>query len=145
MFHRTRGADIGRDGCRVPLPWSGTRPPFGFGPAGARAEPWLPQPAAWAAYTVEAQDGRPESMLSLYRTALRARRAEPGLRGDAFRWLPGEDGVLAFARAGGFQCLANLSADPVPLPPGFSPVLVSEPLPPGALPPDTIAWLRPAD
>jgi alpha-glucosidase len=141
MFHRTGGADIGRDGCRVPLPWSGTRPPFGFSPAGAWAEPWLPQPPAWAAYTVQAQDGRPESMLSLYRTALHLRR---GLHGESFRWLPSEGGVLAFARADGFRCVANLSGSPVPLPPGFAPVLVSYPAA-GELPPDTTVWLRPAD
>jgi alpha-glucosidase len=141
MFHRTGGADIGRDGCRVPLPWSGTRPPFGFSPTGARAEPWLPQPPAWAAYTVEAQEGRPESMLSLYRTALHIRR---GLGDETFRWLPSEDGVLAFERAGGFRCLANLSDSAVPLPAGFTPVLVSSPAP-GSLPPDTTTWLRPAD
>ena len=44
-FLRTGGAVVGRDGCRVPLPWSGDAPPFGFGPSGT---PWLPQPAAWA-------------------------------------------------------------------------------------------------
>ena len=43
IYFRTRGERVGRDGCRVPLPWSGTRAPFGFGPAG---EPWLPQPPA---------------------------------------------------------------------------------------------------
>ncbi len=36
MFFRTNGADPGRDGCRVPLPWSGTAAPFGFSPPGAR-------------------------------------------------------------------------------------------------------------
>ncbi len=144
MFHRTGGADIGRDGCRVPLPWSGTSPPFGFSPAGARADPWLPQPASWAAYTVEAQDGQPESMLSLYRTALHLRRTSPGLRGEAFGWRPSADGVLAFERAGGFRCVANLSGGTVPLPYGFEPVLLSSPGV-GELPPDTTAWLRPAD
>ena len=39
IWARTLGADPGRDGSRVPLPWSGTEPPFGFSPAGASAEP----------------------------------------------------------------------------------------------------------
>ena len=56
IFARSGGERVGRDGCRVPLPWSGTEAPFGFGPAGT---PWLPQPASWADLTVAAQDGDP--------------------------------------------------------------------------------------
>src|SRR5207245_2206982 len=43
LWERSGHADPGRDGCRVPLPWSGTEPPFGFSPSGTIAEPWLPQ------------------------------------------------------------------------------------------------------
>jgi alpha-glucosidase len=145
IFHRTGGVDIGRDGCRVPLPWSGDRPPFGFSPQGASAPPWLPQPAEWAAYTAQAQEGRPGSMLTFYRTALGLRRAERGLRGADFRWLPEPAGVLGFARSEGFFCLANLSGAAVPLPPGAQVLLASDPgLDPaaGELPDDTTAWLR---
>ena len=46
MYVRSGGVDPGRDGCRVPLPWSGRRAPFGFSPRGRGGEPWLPQPAA---------------------------------------------------------------------------------------------------
>jgi alpha-glucosidase len=80
-------------------------------------------------------------MLSLYRTALELRR---GLLGESFHWLPSEAGVLAFERAGGFRCIANLSASSVPLPSGLSQILTSS----GAtadLPPDTTVWLRPPD
>ena len=59
IWARTGGADPGRDGCRVPLPWSGTEPPFGFSPAGAAAEPWLPQPKEWRDLTVAAESGQP--------------------------------------------------------------------------------------
>ena len=55
IWQRTGGADPGRDGCRVPLPWSGQEPPFGFSPAGAASEPWLPQPKEWRDLTVEAE------------------------------------------------------------------------------------------
>ena len=41
-FFRNPGVDIGRDGCRVPIPWTRTGPSFGFGPDAA---PHLPQPA----------------------------------------------------------------------------------------------------
>ncbi|MEU9103101.1 alpha-amylase family glycosyl hydrolase [Streptomyces xanthophaeus] len=74
-FLRTAGQDGLRDGCRVPLPWSGTEPPYGFGPAGS----WLPQPAGWDGLSVAAQTGDPHSTLELYRAALELRRALPGL------------------------------------------------------------------
>ena len=41
MYHRSGGTDPGRDGCRVPLPWSGDAAPFGFSPEGATDAPWL--------------------------------------------------------------------------------------------------------
>ena len=115
-FFRTGGAEVGRDGDRVPMPWAGTEAPFGFGPAGS--VPWLPQPASWAALTVDAQDADPSSVLSLYRAALAIRRAEPGLRGEAFRWLDAPDDVLHFERGDGIRCVVNLAAAPFPVPDG---------------------------
>jgi alpha-glucosidase len=79
MRARSGGVDPGRDGCRVPLPWSGERPPFGFSAEGTAAAPWLSQPAHWADLTVDAQLADPCSMLHLYRAMLRIRRHEPGL------------------------------------------------------------------
>ena len=132
--HQVRG----RDGCRVPLPWSGSEPPFGFGPDAAT---WLPQPAEWASLTAEAQDGDPTSTLTLYRTALSLRR-DPAFRDGAFAWHPldGED-VLAFTRGGGVLCVVNFGDTPVALPPGDV-LLSSAPVEGGALPRDTAAWLR---
>src|SRR5579862_3709008 len=76
MWHRSGGVDPGRDGCRVPIPWSGTTQPFGFSPdPGARL--WLDQPGDWAPLSVEAQTEAPDSMLSLYRAGLRIRREAP--------------------------------------------------------------------
>ncbi|MFI6821104.1 glycoside hydrolase family 13 protein [Micromonospora sp. NPDC050187] len=143
MWERSGRVDPGRDGCRVPLPWSGDEPPFGFSPDGAAA-PWLPQPADWKDRTVQAQTGDPNSMLELYRAAIRARRAEPALGDGGLSWLPAPDGVLAFSRGGGFRCLVNLSDAPVPLPADGELVLASGPLDDGLLPPDTAVWLRAA-
>jgi alpha-glucosidase len=126
----------------VPLPWSGAAAPFGFSPADAASEPWLPQPASWATLTVEAQAADPASMLSLYRAMLALRRTEPGLRDDALRWLRGPADVLMFARGERFVCCANLSAEPVPLPADASLLLASAPLADGRLPVDATAWLR---
>jgi alpha-glucosidase len=142
MWHRSGGADPGRDGCRVPLPWSGVEPPFGFSPSGALSPPWLPQPEEWKDRTVEAQTGNPHSMLELYRSALRIRRVEPALGDGGMRWLPSPPGVLAFARDPGFACVLNFSDAPVELPEHDAVLLLSGPLHAGRLPTDTAAWLR---
>jgi len=143
MYPRSDFVDPGRDGCRVPLPWSGVESPFGFSPAGATA-PWLPQPADWKDRTVQAQTGDPHSMLELYRTALRVRRDAAALGDGDMRWLPSADGVLAFARDPRFVCVSNLSPAAVDLPEHEEIALASGPLDGDRLPPDTTAWLRTA-
>ena len=143
FFFRTAGADPGRDGCRVPLPWSASGANFGFSPDDA-APAWLPQPAGWADYTAERQEADPASMLTLYRTALALRAAEPGLGDGPMTWQDCADGVLAFTRPGGFTCVLNLSADAVELPEAGEILLASGPLQGGRLPSDTCAWVRSA-
>jgi alpha-glucosidase len=144
MFFRTGGANPGRDGCRVPIPWSGTEPPFGFSPPDARNEPWLPQPRAWHDRTVEAQTGDPDSMLELYRRALACRRRQPSLGDGTFGWLPAPASVLAFGRGPAFACVVNLSTQPVDLPVAGAVLLSSGPLDGRRLPPDTAAWVAPS-
>jgi alpha-glucosidase len=144
IFHRTAGLDIGRDGCRVPLPWSGPVAPFGFTPRTAARQPWLPQPARWAAHTVEIQTGAPGSMLELYRTAINLRREHLTPVAATLEWLPTEPDLLSFTRPSGFMFLANLSDQPVALPAGGELLLASDPLPAGLVPPDTAVWLRSA-
>jgi alpha-glucosidase len=133
--HKQRG----RDGCRVPLPWSGTAAPFGFGSEDSR--PWLPQPAAWAERTVAAQTNDPGSMLELYREALRIRREHAGFRGDSLVWHDAPEGVLRFARSPGLEVVVNLTANPVTIPAGRPVLLASLPLEDGRLPGDAAAWL----
>ncbi|TVT45380.1 glycoside hydrolase family 13 protein [Amycolatopsis rhizosphaerae] len=130
----------GRDGCRVPLPWRGTRPPFGFGPDGST--PWLPQPERWRSLTVAAQERDPGSMLNLYRAALRLRHEHPALGDGELSWLDSPPGVLCFRREPGLVCMANLSPVPCPLPSHEQVVLASEPLEDGKLPTDTAVWLQ---
>ncbi|MEY9836214.1 glycoside hydrolase family 13 protein [Streptacidiphilus sp. EB103A] len=115
-FSRAKGTNAEgqegmRDGCRVPLPWSGAEAPFGFGPVPGGPS-WLPQPAEWAKLSVEAQTGDRSSTLELYRAALTARREHPALgTGDSVEWLDDAPaGVLAFRRSspdGVFACFAN--------------------------------------
>jgi alpha-glucosidase len=113
VFIRTQGKQLGRDGGRVPLPWSGASPPYGFSPSGS-APTWLPQPQDWADKTVAAEGSDEYSTLSLYRHALHIRGEHSALgEGDGtIRWLAASDDVLAFAREPGFVAIANTSAAP---------------------------------
>jgi len=138
-FHRTGGEVPGRDGCRVPLPWSGSRPPFGFSLSGS-ARPWLPQPAEWAELTVERQLADPDSMLSFYRRVLALRRRLAGSLPDRVSWFDSPDEVLAFAR-GDLICVLNCGQGHVSLPPHREMLVASGPLTADGLPPDTAAWL----
>lgn len=138
-FFRTGGAERGRDGCRVPLPWSADEPALGFSPTGAT---WLPQPAGWADLAVDRQRGRAGSTYELYREALRLRRAE-GLGTGGLTWLDdaGGEHVLAY-RNGTVVVVTNLGDRDVPLPAHTGALLASGPVGDGALPPDTTVWLR---
>jgi alpha-glucosidase len=137
IWFRSGGHERGRDACRIPVPWSGDAPPYGFS---SGAGSWLPMPEGWAELTAEAQAGRPASMLSLYRAALAFRAASPAFRGDGLEWLPAPDRCLAFRRPGGLVCLLNLSEGAVPLPEGTV-LLASTDVAAGELPPDAAVWL----
>ncbi len=142
-FLRTKGAVAGRDGCRVPLPWSGDVAPFGFGPSGT---PWLPQPAGWSTLTAAHEDADPTSMLSLYRDALAQRRQHPALGDGTMTWLPSPADVLAFRRPPGFACVVNLGTRPVDLTDlgldDAAVLLASRPPDPdGRVPPTATVWL----
>jgi alpha-glucosidase len=131
----------GRDGCRVPIPWSDQEPPFGFTLNGARAAPWLPQPLSWRTLTVQAQTGDERSMLELYRRALSIRHEHPALGDGAMRWIGAPEGALAFARDPGFVCVVNMSAGSVPRPRGAELLLSSGELAgDGGVPADMTAW-----
>ncbi|GAA5069603.1 glycoside hydrolase family 13 protein [Thermocatellispora tengchongensis] len=145
---RLRGPGEGRDGCRVPLPWGYTEPPFGFSPPGIY-DSWLPMPPSWAPITVEAQRRDPSSMLSLYREALRVRREHPGLGDGTLRWLEAPAGALAFERGDGLVCAINFGPGPAELPAYGDLLLSSAPVAAeGAtvrLAADTAAWWQRRD
>jgi alpha-glucosidase len=133
-FFRNKGQEIGRDGCRVPIPWNRDGSSFGFGSDGAH----LPQPAWFGDLSVEAQDGVPESTLTLYRNALDQRRRLQGA--EVLEWVDGGASVLHFIRPGGWHSITNLGTEPVDLPPGQV-VVASGPMSGGRLPAETTAWL----
>jgi alpha-glucosidase len=135
---RSGHTERGRDGCRVPLPWAGSTPPFGFSGEGASA-PWLPQPTLWAGNTAADQAGDPASMLELYRGAIGLRR-ERLVRGEQLAWLDLGPEVLAFTR-GDVTCVVNFGADPVELPSGDVLLRSDGGLDARPLPTDAAAWL----
>ncbi|WP_093605333.1 glycoside hydrolase family 13 protein [Lentzea waywayandensis] len=137
-FHRTDGAAVGRDGCRAPLPWSGSAAPFGFTDQAVRT--WLPQPD-WSELTVERQSADPGSMLNLYRAALQLRHGHPALGDGGLEWLDLGQNVLAFQREPGFMFMLNFGDAPVLLPSERRVVLASGPVLDDALPADTAVWL----
>jgi len=156
-FRLTNGLAPGRDGCRVPIPWSGDAPSYGFGPEGSSAT-WLPQPPEWAALSVAAQSGVAGSTLELTRSALALRRSLEALGDGDLEWDAHDLGrtVLSFvrpARDGGqaLRCVVAMEGGAVTLPAGWggsdAVLLVSH----GALsevggalvlPADTAVWLR---
>lgn len=137
-FFRNPGVEVGRDGCRVPLPWTATGSSFGFGADGAH----LPQPADWGSFSVEAEDGDPDSTLNLYRRALWLRRDLQDA--EELTWLShpsGSDEVLWFERPGGWQSITNFGSEAVDVPDGEV-LVTSAPLVGGRLPAASTAWLR---
>lgn len=143
VFRRSGGGSVGRDGCRVPLPWSAAGPSYGFS---ANGRSWLPQPEAWRELAADRQADDPRSTLSLYRHALRVRREHPALGGEApVSWAESRPGTLVFERSPGFVCTANATDAAVEYPPIGALPAASGPVDaaPGGghvVPPHTTAW-----
>lgn len=114
IWLRSGGAELGRDGCRVPLPWDAEADTFGFSSRGPVAT-WLPQPEWFGDFAASRQRSDPASTLNLYRRLIRRRRELFGSAGQV-RWLSSDcPGLLAFARGGG-ACVVNLSGDDIRVP-----------------------------
>ncbi len=145
IWERTHHTERGRDGARVPIPWTTDGASYGFGPDGA----WLPQPSSWGGLSVAAQAGAEGSTLEHYRSALRIRRAHNALGEGPMRWCSGEDDdVLVLERGDGatgrLVCVVNVGATAVDLPAYDEVLLASGPLTDtGQLSSDTAVWLVP--
>lgn len=136
-FVRSHGAVYGRDGCRVPIPWTSDQPAQGFNRTGAS---WLPQPAGWGAFARDAQRGASGPTLELYKLALRL-RAEHALGGGELRWLPSPDPEVLVFRTRDLTVAANTGSSPVRMPEGAV-LAASGPLGDASmLPADTTVWL----
>ncbi len=135
-WFRSGHTRVGRDGCRIPLPWAADRPGLGFSPNGAT---WLPQPDGYADLALDRQADDPASTWTMYRDALGARR-DLGLGGAELTWVDAGEPVVAFDN-GPVRVMANILGAPVPLPDGYRVLLSSGPLAGGTLPMDTAVWL----
>jgi alpha-glucosidase len=135
---RSGHTDRGRDGERVPIPWEGTEPPFGFS---SSPDTWLPMPAEWRDVTVESEAADPESTLSLYRRALELRRGLTDIHGPDFRWLDAPPDCLSYARGEHFVAFLNAGDVAVPVPAGT--VLLSSSVThgEGSVPANSAVWL----
>jgi alpha-glucosidase len=135
-FVRSSGAEKGRDGCRVPLPWTDDGPTFGFGPGPASH---LPQPDWFGAYAVKRELNQPGSTLHFYVEALAARRALQAA--EELSWRPAPPDVISFERPGGWVSVTNFGEHPVPMPEGRM-VIASRAVVGLELPAETTVWLQ---
>ncbi|KLT43849.1 glycoside hydrolase [Cutaneotrichosporon oleaginosum] len=138
-FFRKPGVDVGRDGCRVAMPWSAEGENMGFGPG---KRPHLPQPEGYRALAVDVEDKDPHSTLNLYRRAL-------GLRhqlqcAEELEWLSDDRDTVHFKRPNGWEVLVNFGKEARAIPSDRKVALASGDLVDGCVPTDTAVWLLPA-
>lgn len=134
-FFRTKGQRVGRDGCRVPLPWSLGGKSNGFNDTGKM---WLPQPVSYAALSRDQQENDQASTLNFYKTAL-ALRKRFALGEGSFDWV--ETGELLSYQNGDVLVVHNFSQEAKELPAGQM-LIASSPLTAqGLLAANASAWL----
>ena len=138
QYLRNHKVDKGRDGCRVPLPWTKTGPSFGFGDGGAH----LPQPKNFGEYSIEAESADPTSPLSIFRKALALRKTL--IAPEDMTWHEtGDAQVLHFSRPNGWNCITNFGRNHYNFDGAGEVIHSSGPLvKSGDLPPATTVWLR---
>jgi alpha-glucosidase len=137
VWERSGHTRRGRDASRVPVPWEGDAPPFGFS---ANPDTWLPIPPEWSALTVEKQLDDADSTLTFFRRAIELRHSRPEFGGPAVEWLTSPADTLVLRVSGGVVCALNAGRRAMDLPAGEV-LLASGALVDGKLPPNTAAWL----
>ena len=137
--------DRGRDGCRVPLPWtkdSAGAHGFSSDKNLTTDKAWLPQSAGWGDRAVDTQQGVSGSFFEMVKLALRIRKGESGLGDGDMNWIEVNDDVIAFERPGKFACYVNFGPAEVVIPYGAEVLVASAPLKAEHIPTDTAVWLR---
>ena len=138
-FARTNGARVGRDGCRIPLPWEPEGDSSGFSESG---KSWLPQPESYRELARSIQEKNPESTLSFYKAALDLRK-QLGLGEGSFNWLAGHQGpdTLGYENFG-IKVIFNFGKQPVDLS-NLEILISSEPLSGKQLATNQCVWIKP--
>jgi alpha-glucosidase len=140
-WFRTNGEKVGRDGCRVPLPWEANGgPSFGFNTTG---KSWLPAPASFKRYARDVQEGVAGSTLELYKRLIKERK-EFALASGEFRFAPeySSDSTLAYIN-NGVLVISNFGPDSVNVPDGKLLVTTQHDLTvEGVLEHDQTAWIK---
>ena len=104
------GQGLGRDGCRTPMQWDGSRH-AGF----SDAEPWLPLPARLSGDNLEEQRQHGRSIYQLYCQLIALRRTRPALLSGAYRPIVASGDLLMYLReATGDRILVVLNLGPEP-------------------------------
>jgi alpha-glucosidase len=138
-FARTNGQRVGRDGCRIPLPWEPEGKSSGFSASG---KSWLPQPASYKDLSRSLQEKDPGSTLALYKAALGLRK-QLGLGEGSFGWLVEHLGPDALGyENSGVKIVYNFGEQPIDLS-SFEVLISSEPLSGKQLETNQCAWIRP--
>ena len=139
---RSQHQHRGRDGCRVPMPWRGDAPSYGFGPS---ALSWLPQPDTWRALALDAQRDVPGSTYEIYRAALGLRSAQ-ALGAGTLTWLDGWDETVVALANGAIAVITNLGTSDLALPEATVVLVASAELLENdgvvSVPPDATVWAR---
>ena len=135
-WFRSERTRVGRDGCRIPMPWTAGSPGLGFSPNG---EVWLPQPESYDELAADRQMEDPSSTWSLYHAAL-AKRRELALGAGELTWVDAGADLVAFDN-GPVRVMTNVLGAPVDLPAGYEVLLSSVPVTDGVLPTDATVWL----
>jgi alpha-glucosidase len=138
-FFRTKGERVGRDGCRVPIPWESDKPAYGFNNTG---KSWLPQPENYRRYARSEQRGVAGSTLELYRQLLKIRK-EFNMGLGNLKWVEElcDETTLAFDNSG-VRVIANFGGS-VNLPSGELLATTQHDLTvEGVLEHDQVAWIR---
>ncbi|MEY4109330.1 MAG: hypothetical protein RJB35_644, partial [Actinomycetota bacterium] len=136
QYLRNHKIDKGRDGCRVPLPWTKSGSSFGFGTGGAH----LPQPNWFGDYSVEVEERDAHSPLAIYRRALELRKDLQTK--EEIKWHKTSDvSVLHFSRPNGWNCITNFRAQEYAMPKGEI-LISSKPLVNGKIPAGTTVWFK---
>jgi alpha-glucosidase len=102
--------NLGRDGCRTPMPWRADAPNAGF----SVAEPWLPVDPRHPALAVDRQEGVAGSTLERTKKFIAARRGSNALRLGGIRFLDAPEDIVLFERSHDGErllCAFNLGAE----------------------------------